>query len=79
MSRSLNAEALLPALRAIRKLAESRTTAKLHTRTEGRGETGSPVFAAREGQLPYDPACVFHLEMMVSLAGRGKQHIGETW
>ena len=33
----------------------------------------------RDGQLPYDPACVFHLEMMISLAGRAKQHIGETW
>lgn len=60
-------------------LAESRTTGKLASRTQVRGESGSPVFASREGPLPYDPACVFHLEMMISLAGRGKQHIGETW
>lgn len=48
-------------------------------KTEVRGETGSPVLASREGQLPYDPVCVFHLEMMVSLASRGKQYIAETW
>ncbi|WVQ71161.1 hypothetical protein IAR50_000686 [Cryptococcus sp. DSM 104548] len=77
---NLPGEALLPALRAIRTLAESRTTDKLQARTEQRGETGSPVLGARyEGQLPYDPACVFHLEMMVSLASKGTQHIAETW
>ncbi|WWC86203.1 uncharacterized protein L201_001076 [Kwoniella dendrophila CBS 6074] len=76
---SLHVEALLPALRAIRFLAESRTTAKLQARSEVRGETGSPVFVRFEGQLPYDPACVFHLEMMVSLASRSKENIAETW
>jgi hypothetical protein len=77
--RSLKIEALLPALRAIRTLAESRTTGKLQARCEVRSDTGSPSLVVRDGQLPYDPACVFHLEMMISLAGRGKQHIGETW
>ncbi|WVW82243.1 hypothetical protein I302_104249 [Kwoniella bestiolae CBS 10118] len=76
---SLNVEALLPALRAIRFLAESRTTAKLQARSEVRGETGSPVLVRFDGQLPYDPACVFHLEMMVSLASRSKENIAETW
>ncbi|OCF31102.1 Sec7 domain-containing protein [Kwoniella heveanensis BCC8398] len=77
---SLDVEALLPALRAIRSLAEARTTARLQSRSAVRGETGSPVLNSRiEGQLPYDPACVFHLEMMVSLAARSKQNIGETW
>nr|XP_031861344.1 uncharacterized protein CI109_003316 [Kwoniella shandongensis]KAA5528416.1 hypothetical protein CI109_003316 [Kwoniella shandongensis] len=77
---NLDVEALIPALQAIRSLAEARTTGKLHARTEARGETGSPVLAPRfEGQLPYDPACVFHLEMMISLASRSKQNISETW
>ncbi|WRT64093.1 uncharacterized protein IL334_001022 [Kwoniella shivajii] len=76
---SLDVEALIPALRAIRFLAESRTTAKLQARSEVRGETGSPVLVRFEGQLPYDPACVFHLEMMVSLASRSKENIAETW
>nr|XP_018267160.1 Sec7 domain-containing protein [Kwoniella dejecticola CBS 10117]OBR89318.1 Sec7 domain-containing protein [Kwoniella dejecticola CBS 10117] len=76
---SLDAEALIPALKAIRFLAESRTTAKLQARSEVRGETGSPVLVRFEGQLPYDPACVFHLEMMVSLASRSKTNIAETW
>lgn len=38
-----------------------------------------PIVERFDGQLPYDPACVFHLEMMISLASRGKQHIAETW
>ncbi|WWC66365.1 uncharacterized protein I206_100266 [Kwoniella pini CBS 10737] len=76
---NLEVEALIPALKAIRSLAESRTTAKLQARSEVRGETGSPVLVRFEGQLPYDPACVFHLEMMVSLASRSKSNIAETW
>lgn len=75
--RSLDVEALLPALRAIRALAEARTTNKLEVRTLSRD--GVPTVERFDGQLPYDPACVFHLEMMVSLASRGKQHIAETW
>jgi brefeldin A-resistance guanine nucleotide exchange factor 1 len=75
--RSLEVDALLSALLAIRTLAEARTTNKLHVTTHTReGVSQTERF---EGQLPYDPACVFHLEMMVSLASRGKQHIGETW
>ena len=78
--RKLDLDALLPALRAIRALAEARTTGKLASRQGVRGETGSPILvSAHEGQLPYDPACVFHLETMVSLASRGKDHIAETW
>jgi brefeldin A-resistance guanine nucleotide exchange factor 1 len=76
-TRSLEVDALLPALRAIRALAEARTTQKLHVTTHSR--EGIAQTERFEGQLPYDPACVFHLEMMVSLASRGKQHIGETW
>ena len=81
LRRNLDLEALLPALKAIRTLAEARTTGRVDARRETRGETGSPVIASRDaqGQLLYDPACVFHLEMMVSLASRGNQHIVETW
>jgi len=78
-SRSLEIEALIPALQAIRYLAEQRTTAKLSVKTEVRSETGSPILVQREGQLGYDPASVFQLETMVSLACRGRQHIAETW
>ncbi|BEJ15721.1 hypothetical protein CspHIS471_0503260 [Cutaneotrichosporon sp. HIS471] len=70
---SLDVDALIPAVRAIRSLAEARTTHRLEPRE-------SPDGPQRfEGQLPYDPACVFLLEMMVSLAARGKDHIAETW
>nr|ODN87173.1 Sec7 domain-containing protein [Cryptococcus depauperatus CBS 7841] len=77
---SLPVESLIRALRAIRSLAENRTTYRLRSRITEGSEISSPVVAARfEGQLPYDPACVFHLEMMISLASREKQHIAETW
>lgn len=69
---------MLPALRALRHLAEARTINRL-TVPVARSDTGSPVRARIDGQLPYDPACVFLLEMMVSLASRGKEHIAETW
>lgn len=70
---ALEVSALIPALRAIRSLAEARTTHRLEPHE-------SPDGPQRfDGQLPYDPACVFHLEMMVSLASRGKEHISETW
>lgn len=69
----LDVDALIPALRAIRSLAEARTTHRLEPRA-------SPDGPHRfEGQLPYDPACVFHLEMMVSLAAHGPEHVAETW
>jgi brefeldin A-resistance guanine nucleotide exchange factor 1 len=70
---SLDVDALIPAVRAIRSLAEARTTHRLEPRE---GPDGPQRF---DGQLPYDPACVFLLEMMVSLAARGKDHIAETW
>lgn len=69
----LEVDALIPALRAIRALAEIRTTHRL----EPRDTPDGPM--RFEGQLPYDPACVFNLELLVSLAARGKDHIAETW
>jgi brefeldin A-resistance guanine nucleotide exchange factor 1 len=70
---NLDVEALIHALRAIRVLAEARTTHRLEPRE-------SPDGPHRfEGQLPYDPACAFHLEMMVSLAAHSTEHIAETW
>lgn len=77
--RSLDVDALLPALRALRHLAEIRTVNRLERSVVGRSDTGSPVRARIDGQLPYDPACVFLLETMISLATRGKDHIAETW
>ncbi|ORY28981.1 hypothetical protein BCR39DRAFT_467884 [Naematelia encephala] len=75
---SLEVDALIPALKALRSLAEHRTTARLASRLEPRQENDSP-HAREGGQLPYDPACIFLLEMMVSVAARGKDHIVETW
>jgi brefeldin A-resistance guanine nucleotide exchange factor 1 len=70
---NLQVEPLIRALRAIRSLAEVRTTHRLEPRNTPDG------LLRFDGQLPYDPACVFHLEMMVSLAAHGTEHIAETW
>jgi brefeldin A-resistance guanine nucleotide exchange factor 1 len=83
-NRNLEVEALLPALRAIKTLAEARTVGRLRrTSLDSRADgPTSPTIASavvRDGQLPYDPACVFHLEMMISLATHSKPHIAETW
>lgn len=82
--RSLDVDALIPALKAIRQLAEDRTTGRLKRRRNSVefSESGSPrqtQYTSLDGPLPYDPACVFHLEMMVSIASHGKKHIAETW
>lgn len=70
---TLGVDSLIPALRAIRQLAEARTTQRLAPRETPDGPRHF------DGQLPYDPACAFHLEMMVSLAAHGKEHIAESW
>ncbi|EKD02218.1 brefeldin a-resistance guanine nucleotide exchange factor 1 (bfa-resistant gef 1) [Trichosporon asahii var. asahii CBS 8904] len=70
---TLGVDSLIPALRAIRQLAEARTTQKLAPRETPDGPRHF------DGQLAYDPACAFHLEMMVSLAAHGKEHIAESW
>jgi brefeldin A-resistance guanine nucleotide exchange factor 1 len=78
--RNLDIDALIPAIKAIRHLAERRSTGRIAARATDLREPASPTYGIRpDGQLPYDPAVVFHLEMMVSLAVRGEKHIAETW
>jgi brefeldin A-resistance guanine nucleotide exchange factor 1 len=79
--RALQGDALILALSAIRQLAEARSTLRLARRKGSleRSETGSPRRTGFEGQLAYDPACVFLLEMMVSVGCRGRESVGDTW
>jgi brefeldin A-resistance guanine nucleotide exchange factor 1 len=69
----LDLEALVAAVRALEALAHERTVARL--------KQESDEIVATDGaySLPYDPASVFLLEMMVSVACQTPQHIEELW
>ena len=74
-SRQLEAEALVAAIRALEALAHERTIAKLKIHSED-------MIAPMEGyprQLPYDPASVFLLEIMISITSQAPQYIGDLW
>ncbi|KAF8810722.1 Sec7 domain-containing protein [Phlegmacium glaucopus] len=71
----LEAEALVAAIRALEALAHERTIAKLKIHSED-------MIAPMDGyprQLPYDPASVFLLEIMVSITSQAPQYIGDLW
>jgi brefeldin A-resistance guanine nucleotide exchange factor 1 len=62
------------AIRALEALAHERTIAKLKIHSED--------IAPMDGyprQLPYDPASVFLLEIMVSITSQAPQYIGDLW
>lgn len=74
-SRQLEAEALVAAIRALEALAHERTIAKLKIHSED-------MIAPMDGyprQLPYDPASVFLLEIMISITSQAPQYIGDLW
>ncbi|CDO70750.1 hypothetical protein BN946_scf184798.g65 [Trametes cinnabarina] len=73
----LEPEALVAAVRALEALAHERTVARLKLESDdvsasGTGQSGPYT-------LPYDPASVFLLEMMLSIARQTPQHIEEVW
>jgi golgi-specific brefeldin A-resistance guanine nucleotide exchange factor 1 len=72
----LDVEALVAAVRALESLARGRTSDRLK-------QPADDVFTAQlppeGGVLPYDPASVFLLETMVSIAGQTTDHIEELW
>ncbi|KAI9064275.1 Sec7-domain-containing protein [Trametes sanguinea] len=74
----LEPEALVAAIRALEALAHERTVARLKLESDdvssAPGSGQSPSYT-----LPYDPASVFLLEMMVSIARQTPQHIEEVW
>ena len=74
LSRQLEAVAIVAAIRALEALAHERTISKLKIHSED--------MIAMDGcprQLPYDPASVFLLEIMISITSQASQYIGDLW
>ncbi|KDR81436.1 hypothetical protein GALMADRAFT_239340 [Galerina marginata CBS 339.88] len=71
----LEPEALVAAIRALEALAHDRTVTKLKIHSDD----GIPSIDDQPPQLPYDPASVFLLEIMVSIASQAPQYIEELW
>jgi brefeldin A-resistance guanine nucleotide exchange factor 1 len=69
----LDSEALVAAVRAIEALAHERSIARLRAHSED----VPPLDEV--SQLPYDPASVFLLEIMVSITSQAPQYIEELW
>ncbi|KAF9567638.1 Sec7-domain-containing protein [Agrocybe pediades] len=70
----LEPEALVAAVRALEALAHERTVAKLKINSDD-----VPPVDGQPYQLPYDPASVFLLEIMVSITMQAPQNIEELW
>lgn len=75
LCRNLDIEATVAAVRALEALAHERTVAKLRMQSDDT----SPGPDNRDYQLPYDPASVFLLETMVSIACQSPQYIEDLW
>ena len=70
----LDSETLVAAVRAIEALAHDRSIVRLRAQSEE-----VPVLDNEVSQLPYDPASVFLLEIMVSITNQAPQYIDELW
>ncbi|KAJ7771775.1 hypothetical protein B0H16DRAFT_195217 [Mycena metata] len=73
----LDVEALVAAVRALEALAHDRTVARL--KQGGDDDSNHPASDDGPYSLPYDPASVFLLETMVSIACQTSQYIEELW
>lgn len=73
----LEPEALVAAVKALEALAHERTVARLKQETDE--ETHETQAGASVKPLPYDPASIFLLETMASIACQTPQYIGELW
>ncbi len=82
-TKSLDTSALVAAVRAIKHLAEERCASRKDYVSAGASDDGSsnrPMTPAYdEAQQPYDPACVFDLEVMISLVRVSNESVNETW
>jgi len=72
--RQLELEALVAAIRALEALAHERTVAKLQIHA-----VDATLIDDQPSQLPYDPASVFLLEIMVSITSQAPLYIEELW
>lgn len=80
MFRQLNSEALVAAIRALEALAHERTIARLKQESDDvAGSYGSASQNDGTYVLPYDPAAVFLLETMVSIACHTTRCIENLW
>lgn len=82
--RSLEADPLVSAIHAVKNLAEERCASRNsdYLRAVDRLDvpTSKPSTPAYdEAQQPYDPACVYDLETMLSLISRSPESVEETW
>lgn len=71
----LDSEAMIAAIRALEALAHERTVAKLRLQSEDL----VPALDEDVYQLPYDPASVFLLETMASIACQAPQYVEDLW
>ena len=65
-------------VRALEALAHERTVARLQQESDD-PTVGSPRRNANAGTLSYDPASMYLLETMISIASKAPQHIEEVW
>lgn len=72
----LDPEALIAAVRALEALAHERTVARSKQEFD---DNTVPSADGHHNTLPYDPASVFLLETMVSIACQAPQHIEDIW
>lgn len=75
--RQLEPEALVASVRALEALAHERTVARLKLESDDVSAAGAAPGSPYT--LPYDPASVFLLETMVSIARQTPQHIEDVW
>ncbi|KAK7023901.1 SEC7 domain-containing protein [Favolaschia claudopus] len=73
----LDVDALIAAVRALEALAHDRTVARLKQGADD--DSTHPSSDDEPYALPYDPASVFLLETMVSIACQTSQHIEDLW
>lgn len=73
--RRLDSDAMIAAIRALEALAHERTVAKLRLQSEDL----VPALDEDIYQLPYDPASVFLLETMASIACQAPQYVEDLW
>ncbi|KAJ6525107.1 hypothetical protein DFH09DRAFT_1264292 [Mycena vulgaris] len=73
----LDVEALVAAVRALEALAHDRTVARLKQGSDD--DSNHTSMGDGSYSLPYDPASVFLLETMVSIACQTSQYIEDLW
>lgn len=77
-NRDLDQQAVVACVRALEALAHERTVARLQQESDD-ASLGSPRRSTDLQTLSYDPASMYLLETMISIASKVPQHIEEVW